>query len=81
MYGITGIEAFLLQSQFRWIGHVLRMRDTRIPKQVFCGQLAEGKRLPGGLHKHYKDRLKQNLKTCGIPPTELNSATTTRVSW
>ena len=53
----------------------------RIPKQVFCRQLAERKRLPGGRHKHYKDGLKQNLKTCGIPPTELNSATTARGSW
>ena len=70
----------LLQSQFRRTGHVMRMSGTHITKQVFCGQLAEGKRLLGGQHKRYKDGLKQNLKTCAIPPTELNSAMTARGS-
>jgi len=46
--GITGIEAFLLQAQFRWIGHVITMPDTRIPKQVFFAQLASGSRFRGG---------------------------------
>jgi len=46
--GISGIGALLLQAQFRWIGYVIRMPDTRIPKQVFFGQLASGSRFRGG---------------------------------
>jgi len=54
---------------------------TRIRKQVFCGQLVRGKRLPAGRRKRYKDGLKQNLKTCGISLNELNSAPLARASW
>jgi len=43
--GLTGIEAMLLQAQFRWVGHVVRMPDTRIPKQIFYGQLTVNRRL------------------------------------
>jgi len=32
---ISGIEAFLLAAQVRWVGHVVCMEDDRIPKQVF----------------------------------------------
>ena len=62
--GSTGIEALLLQAQFRWVGHVIRMDNYRIPKQVFFGQLAPGKRLAGGpaTIQRYKDSLKFSLR-------------------
>jgi len=69
--GIQGIETFLLQTQFHWIGHVIQMSNDRIPKQVFFGQLAAGKRFPGGPIRHYKDSLEENLKKCGFQPKSL----------
>jgi len=79
--GITGIEAFLLKAQLRWFGHILRMSDSRIVKQVFLGHLASGKRLQCGPVLRYKDALKVNLKECGIDPSALCDDTQDRSAW
>jgi len=55
--GISGIEAFLVAAQLCWVGHVVRMEDDRIPKQVFFGQLSSGKRPQCGPVRRYKDCL------------------------
>jgi len=78
---ITRIEAFLLKGQLRWVGHVMRMPENRIPKQVFFGQLASGKRPQRGPARRYKDTLRINLKQCNINPGSLTSATSDRSSW
>jgi len=51
-----------LKAQLRWVGHVMRMPDSCIPKQVFCGQLAVGSRPQCGPVKRYKDTVKENMK-------------------
>ena len=56
------IYALLKRSQLRLAGHVHRMDDDRIPKQLLYGELAEGKRSHGGQKKRYKDTLKATLK-------------------
>ena len=75
MCGISGIGAFLLQSQYRWVGHIVRMPDFRIPKQAFFGLLASGCRLQGGPVRRHKDSLKSTyeraiwlLPCCGLHP-------------
>ena len=77
MCDISGIEAFLLQSQFRWVGHIVRMPDFRIPKQAFFGQLASGCRLQGGPVRRYKDSLKIKLRACDLAPSVLTVLRTT----
>jgi len=79
--GIMGIEAFLLKAQLRWVDHIMHMPDSRIPKQVFLGQLASGKRLQCGPVLWYKDALKVNLKQCGIDPLALGDNTQDRLAW
>jgi len=59
----------------------MRMPDSRIPKQVFLGQLAAGKRLQCGPVLRYKDALKVNLKQCGIDPSALGDLTQDRSAW
>ena len=65
------IEAMLLKSCLRWTGHVLRMEDHRIPKQLLFGELEQGHRKQGRPCKRFKDTVKAGLKWCKIPPTDL----------
>ena len=44
---LTGIEAMLNLAQLRWSGHVTRMDDSKLPKQLFHAELSTGKRHKG----------------------------------
>ncbi|KAL8580199.1 hypothetical protein ACOMHN_049259 [Nucella lapillus] len=56
-----------MKAQLRWTGHVMRMEDSRLPKQIFCSELAQGTRRQGGQIKRYKNSLKNSRHACGIP--------------
>ena len=78
---LTGIEAMLNQAQLRWSGHVTRMDDSRLPKQLFHAELATGKRHKGGQKKRYKDVLKLTLKAYNIPVDEWQALAHNRPAW
>ena len=40
---MCGIEFYIIKAQFRWADHLVHMSNDRIPKQLFFGQLKEGK--------------------------------------
>ena len=60
--GMPSVEANIISSQLRWTGHVVRMNDSRLPKQLLYGELKEGKRKVGGQKLRYKDTIKRHLK-------------------
>ena len=78
---LTGIEAMLNQAQLRWSGHVTRMDDSRLPKQLFHAELSTGKWHKGGQRKRYKDVLKSTLKACNIPVDEWQALAQDRPAW
>ena len=63
-------DSVLKLAQLRWIRHVIRMPDERLPKTVFLviyGELQEGKRSQDGQEKCYIETLKASLKYFDIP--------------
>ena len=68
-------------AQLRWSGHVTRMDDSRLPKQLFHAELSTGKRHKGGQKKWYKDVLTSTLKAYNIPVDEWQALAQDRPAW
>ena len=65
--GIPSLYTFLKQRRMRWLGHVTRMKDGRILKEILLyGELATGKRPTGRPQLRFKDVCKRDLQTLGI---------------
>ena len=73
--------SLLSQRRLRWLGHVKRMRDGRLPKDILYGELVEGERKVGRPLLRFKDTCKRDLKACDIPTDTWESLATDRVEW
>ena len=49
-------------ERVRWLGHVLRMKDDRMPKIVLCGQLYRAKKKSGHPRLGWEDVIKKDLE-------------------
>ena len=78
---MPSIDALLLQSQLRWSGHLVRMGDDRIPKQLFYCELAEGHRQRGRPKLRFKDTLRQSLQKANIDSTHWETKAGNRSGW
>ena len=78
---LSSIEAMLMSRQLRWVGHVMRMDNTRMPKAVFYGELSEGKRDRGAPRKRFKDQLKRQLTLGNINFKTLEETVADRDGW
>ena len=73
----VSIENILNRSHLRWLGHVIRMSDTRLPKQLLYGELSNGVRSIGRPIKRYKDGTQRVLRACNIRKEDLE----TQILW
>ena len=51
--GLPSMYTLLRQPRLRWLGHVRRMEDGRIPKDILYGELGLGRRTTGSPHLRY----------------------------
>ena len=80
--GYSSIEAILVKSSLRWVGHVIRMPDSRIPKQLLYGELCIGKRKAKERPKlRYKDLVRTHIKKFDIPVDSWEELTLDKNKW
>lgn len=79
--GITSIEAIVHQRLLRWVGHVVRMPENRLPKRILFGELTTGTRPRGRPKKRFRDHLKCVLSSCRINPAQLEDLALNRQAW
>nr|XP_054767476.1 uncharacterized protein LOC129274752 [Lytechinus pictus] len=79
--GMTTIYAYLTQRRLRWLGHVTRMDDGRIPKDILYGELATGTRAVGRPVLRFKEVCKRDMKTSEINTTNWEALAADRPKW
>ena len=79
--GIDSINAFLTQRRLRWLGHVHRMDDGRLPKDILYSQLAVGTRSVGRPLLRYSDACKRDMRRGGVDVDDWENVAPDRSAW
>jgi hypothetical protein len=79
--GLSSMYSMLRLRRLRWLGHVHRMQDGRIPKDILYGQLADGKRETGRPQLRFRDVCKRDMKAIGIDPESWENIAADRTEW
>ena len=79
--GLPIMYTLLIERRLCWLGHVYRMEDGRIPKDILYGELAAGQRGLGRPQLRYKDVCKRDMKAVCININSWEDLTADRTSW
>ena len=63
---LPSMYSLLKQRRLRWLGHVCRMEEGRIPKAILYDELAEVRRPAGRPQLRFKGICKRDLKSTNI---------------
>ena len=72
---------FTMLRQRRWLGHVHRMEDGKIPKDLLYSELATGTRNRGRSQLRYKDVIMRYMRACRIQPGLWEAIASNRPLW
>ena len=78
---VACVFALLSQSWLRWLGHVSRMDDEGIPRDILYSELATGTRPAGRPNLRFKDVCKPDLKAGNINPADWEVAAADQIHW
>ena len=65
LYEGEDIVKNIKSGRIRWAGHVQRMSEDRLPKQI-CRARMDGRRLKGRPRNRWQDQLERDLRIMGV---------------
>ena len=68
MAGIEKVDVMVMRRRLRWLGHLERLDDTRLPKCLLVCCPLGGKRSVGGQKMRWCDVIMKDLKKCNLVP-------------
>ena len=77
--GLPPMKDLLVQKNLRWTGHLMRMPQDRLPRQILFSQLPVGQRKRGRLR--FKDTIKRNLKLRNLESNSCVQLSQQRGKW
>ena len=79
--GLPTMYTLLRQRRLRWLGHVRRMEDGRIPQDILYDELALGRRTTGRPNLRYKDVCVRDMKAVDIDTISWEGLAAHRTKW
>ena len=79
--GLNTMYFTLSQGRLRWLGHVLRMGDERIPKSLLYSELVDGRRKRGRSTLRFKYVCKRDLKSLNVGTDKWEELANDRDKW
>lgn len=79
--GCRALLEHLKTRRLRWLGHVRRLSDGRLPKDILYGELTTGSRPVGRPMLRFRDVVKRDMKQLGIEAETWEAVAGDRVVW
>ena len=79
--GQIHLEKVIRERRMRWLGHVARMDEVRMPKQVLYWEVTGFGRRPGRPRMNWRDVVKKDLQRMGLTWEEVEASAQDRHSW
>ncbi|ESO12901.1 hypothetical protein HELRODRAFT_159488 [Helobdella robusta] len=76
------VKLLIIALELSWIGHVIRMAESRLYHRLLYSELSNGCRLVGQLKKQFVDQVKSSiLQKCNINATGIEKIAKDRFTW
>ena len=79
--GSIPLSGAIMTERLGWLGHLLRMKDERLPKIVLFGQPSRAKRKAGCPRLGWEDITKKDLKEIGTSREGVKREALNRLGW